>query len=124
IKREFPQQRIVFLFLEPVRRARTFFVPLGHVARNRFAERFRFGAFEGDNFLCHRRYSLDSAAGAASSSSPSPPSSSVKPKSEVTNCLTREALFCFSSCNWLSTVNRANGIASRPVCGLGFPALS
>ena len=99
MKRVLSQKRIVFLFLEPVRRARTFFVPKRHVTRNRFAERFRFGAFESDNFLCHRCYSLDSAAGAASSSSPSPPSSSVRPKSEVTDCRTREALFCFSSCD-------------------------
>src|SRR3989475_2968869 len=124
MKRVLSQKRIVFLFLEPVRRARAFFIPLGHVTRNRFAERFRFGAFESDNFLCHRRYSFDSAAGAASSSSPSPPSSSVKPKSEVTDCRTREALFCFSSCDWHSTVNRANGIASRRACGIGLPDIS
>src|SRR6266446_10306771 len=31
------QKWIVFLFLEPIRRARTFFVPRGHVARRRFA---------------------------------------------------------------------------------------
>src|SRR6266571_4937301 len=96
MKRVLPQKRIVFLFLEPVRRARTFLVSKRHVTRDWFAERFRFGALENDNFLCHRRYSLDSAAGAASSSSPSPPSSSVKPNSEVTDCRTREALFCFT----------------------------
>src|SRR5438132_5691276 len=124
MKRVLSQKRIVFLFLEPVRRARTFLVPRRHVARDRFAERFRFGAFENDNFLCHRCYSLDSAAGAASSSSPSPPSSSVKPKSDVTDCRTREALFCFSSCDWHSTVNRANGIASRRACGIGLPDIS
>src|SRR5438132_8341378 len=99
MKRVLSQKRIVFLFLEPVRRARAFFVPRGHVTRDRFAERFRFGAFEGDNFLRHRRYSLVSAAGAASSSSPSPPSSSVKPKSDVTDWRTRDILFCFSSCD-------------------------
>jgi len=99
MKRVLSQKRIVFLFLEPVRRTRAFFVPHSHVTRNWLAERFRFGAFESDNFLCHRCYSLDSAAGAASSSSPSPPSSSVRPKSEVTDCRTREALFCFSSCD-------------------------
>src|SRR5947209_12386978 len=85
VKRVFSQKRIVFLLFEPVRRARTFFVPLSHVTRDRFTERFRFGAFKGDNFLGHRGYSLVSAAGVASSSSPSPPSSSVKPKSEVTD---------------------------------------
>src|SRR5256885_11240231 len=99
MKRVLAQKRIVFLFLEPVRRARAFLVARGHVTRNRFAERFRFGAFEGDNFLGHRNYSLDSAAGAASSSSPSPPSSSVKPTSEVTDWRTRDILFCFSSCD-------------------------
>src|SRR5207302_8005891 len=124
MKRVLPQKRVVFLFLEPVRRARTFFVSLAHVTRNRFTERFRFGAFENDNFLCHRRYSLVSAAGAASSSSPSPPSSSVKPKSEVTDWRTRDILFCFSSCDWHSTVKRANGIASRRACGIGLPDIS
>src|SRR5438270_12351880 len=125
MKRVFPQERIVFLFLEPVRGARTFLVPGGHVTRNWLAERFRFGALEGDNFLRHFRYSFDSGAGAASSSpSPSPPSSSVKPKSEVTDWRTREALFCFSSCDWHSTVKRANGIASRRACGIGLPDIS
>src|SRR5437879_12924538 len=90
MKRVLSQKRIVFLVLEPVRRARTFLVPKRHVTRNRFAECFRFGAFESDDFLCHRCYSLDSAAGAASSSSPSPPSSSVRPKSEVTDCRSEE----------------------------------
>src|ERR1700693_5384551 len=101
MKRVFPQKWIVFLFLEPVRRARTLFVPRGHVTRSRFAQRFRFGALEGDNFLSHVRYSFDSGAGVASdsSASPSPPSSSVKPKSDVTDCRTRDCLFCFSSCD-------------------------
>src|SRR2546430_9585358 len=90
-----PQKRIVFLFLEPVRRLRALLVSLGHVTRNRFAERFRFGAFEGDNFLGHRRYSFASCAGVASSSpSPSLSSSSVKPKSDVTDWRTRDILFC------------------------------
>src|ERR1700736_5156276 len=94
------QMRVVFLFLESVRRARTFLVPRGRVTRNRFAQRLGFGALEGDNFLRHVRYSFDSCVGAASSSpSPSPPSSSVKPKSEVTDWRVREALFCFSSCD-------------------------
>src|SRR6267378_793150 len=99
MKRVLPQKRIVFLFLEPVRRAWTFLVPKRHITRDRFTERFRFSAFESDNFLCHRLYSLVSAAGAASSFSPSPPSSSVKPKSEVTDWRTRDILFCFSSCD-------------------------
>src|SRR2546421_8866121 len=124
MKRVLSQKRIVFLFLEPVPRARAFLVSLAHVTRNRFAERFRFGAFEGDNFLGHRCYSLVSAAGVASSSSPSPPSSSVKPKSEVTDWRTRDILFCFSSCDWHSTVKRANGIASRRACGIGLPDIS
>src|SRR5438270_4767474 len=81
------QKRIVFLFLEPVRRAGAFLVPRGRVTRNRFAESFCFSALEGDNLLRHVRYSFDSGAGVASdsSASPSPPSSSVKPKSEVTD---------------------------------------
>src|SRR6267143_495579 len=87
MKRVFPQERIVFLFLEPIRRARTFLFPRGHVTRDRFVERFRFGAFAGDNCLGHVRYSFDSGAGVASDSSASPsPSSSVKPKSDVTDC--------------------------------------
>src|SRR5436190_20130900 len=101
MKRVLAQMRVVFLFFEPVWRARTFLVPHGHVTRNRFAERFRFGAFEGDDFLGHVCYSFDSGAGVASDSSASPSfsSSSVKPKSEVTDCRTRDILFCFSSCD-------------------------
>src|SRR5213593_1758557 len=121
------QKRIVFFLLEPVRRARTFLVARGHVTRNRFAEGFGLRALEDDNFLRHRDsgYSLLSAgAGCSSSVSPSPPSSSVKPKSDVTDWRTREALLCFSSCDWHSTVNRANGIASRRACGIGLPDIS
>src|SRR5207237_5578119 len=100
MKRVLAQMRIVFLFLEPVRRLRALLVPRAHVTRDRFAERFRFGALEGDNFLGHVGYSFDSGAGAASDSSASPsPSSSVKPKSEVTDCRTRDCLLCFSSCD-------------------------
>src|SRR2546423_5541102 len=126
MKRVFPQKRIVFLFLEPVWGARTFLVPLAHVTRDRFTERFRFGAFEDDNFLGHFRYSFDSCAGVASVSSPSPSlsSSSVKPKRDVTDWRTRDILFCFSSCDWHSTVKRANGIASRRACGIGLPDIS
>src|SRR5207302_8707039 len=81
MKRVLPQKRVVFLFLEPVRRLRALLVPRAHVTRNRFAERFRFGALEGDNFLGHVGYSFDSGAGVASVSSASPsPSSSVEPK--------------------------------------------
>ena len=47
------QKRIIFLFLEPVRRARAFLVARAHVTRNRFPERLRFRAFESDNFLRH-----------------------------------------------------------------------
>src|SRR5436190_925352 len=101
MKRVLPQMRVVFLFLEPVRGARTFLVPRAHVTRDRFAERFGFGAFEGDNFLRHIRYSFDSGAGVASdsSASPSPPSSSVKPNNDVTDWRTRDCLLCFSSCD-------------------------
>ena len=92
------QKRIVFLLFQTIGRARAFFVPRGRVARDRLAERLGFGAFEGNNFLRHGDYSFASV-GAASSSSASPPSSSVKPKSEVTDWRTREALLCFSSCD-------------------------
>jgi hypothetical protein len=47
------KKRIVFLFLEPVGRARTFLVSRRHVTRDRLAERFRLGAFERNNFLRH-----------------------------------------------------------------------
>src|SRR4030095_11783123 len=96
MKRVLAQKRVVFLFLEPALGARTFLVPRGHVTRDRFAERFRFGAFEGDNFLGHGRYSFDSCAGVVSdsSASPSPPSSSVNPKSEVTDWRGRGCLVC------------------------------
>src|SRR5437764_11283967 len=126
MKRVFPQKRIVFLFFEPVRSARTFLVPLAHVTRNRFAERFRFRAFEGDNFLGHFRYSFDSCAGVASDSSPSPSlsSSSVKPKSEVTDWRVRDTLFCASHLQWQLTVNFPNGPASPRAFGNGLIDLS
>jgi hypothetical protein len=47
------QEGIVFLFLKPIGRARTFLVSRGHVTRRRFAERFRLGAFQSNNFLRH-----------------------------------------------------------------------
>src|SRR5882672_5924604 len=95
-------ERIILFLFEPVRRPRAFFVSRRHVTRNRCAGRFRFGAFERDDFLGHFRYSFVSAT--ASSSSPSRASSSVRPKSEVTDWRTRDALLCFSSCDWHSTV--------------------
>jgi hypothetical protein len=94
------QEWIIFLFLESIGRTRAFLVSGGHVARNRFAKRFRFGAFQCHNFLRHFCYSFASVGATASSSSASPPSSSVSPKSDVTDCRTREALLCFSSCDW------------------------
>src|SRR5207237_5920096 len=124
MKRMLSQKWIVFLFLKPVRCARTFLVSRGHVTRDWFSESFGLGALEGDNFLCHSGYSFVSAAGAASSSSPSPPSSSVKPNKDVTDWRTREALFCFSSCDWHSTVKRANGIASSRARGICLPDIS
>src|SRR6266571_6569165 len=117
------QKWIVLLLFEPVGRARTLLVPRGHVTRDRFVQRFCLGAFESDNFLRHLDSSFVSA-GVAFSSSASPRSSSVKPKSEVTDWRTREALFCFSSWVWHSTVKRANGIASRRACGMRFPDIS
>lgn len=47
------QEWIVFLFLEPIGRARAFLVSRGHVTRRRLAERFRLGAFQSNNFLRH-----------------------------------------------------------------------
>src|SRR5437870_1764253 len=127
------QKRIVFLFLETVWCARAFLVARGHVTRHRFAQRFGLGALENDNFLRHkidnrsrtRSYSLVSAGAACSSSdSVSVASSSVRPNSDVTDWRTREALFCFSSCDWHSTVNRANGIASSRARGIDLPDIS
>src|SRR5438874_3961836 len=117
------EKRIVLLLFEPIRSPRAFLVPRGHVTRDWFAQRFCLGAFESDNFLRHSDYSFVSA-GAASSSSASPRSSSVKPNSEVTDWRTREALFCFSSCDWHWTVKRANGIASSRARGIGLPDIS
>src|SRR5690242_13370836 len=115
-------KRIVFLLLEPLRSPRAFLVARRHITRDRRARRFRFSTLESDDFLRHSNYSLVSTT--VSSSSPSRASSSVNPKSEVTDWRTREALLCFSSCDWHSTVKRANGIASRRACEIGFPDIS
>jgi hypothetical protein len=53
VKRVFSQERIVLFLFQPVRRLRTFLVSRRHVTRDRFAERFRFSAFESDDFLGH-----------------------------------------------------------------------
>src|SRR5215212_8245284 len=116
-------ERVILFFLEPIRRARALLISRAHVARSGHAGGLRFRAFQGDDFLCHN-YSFESSVLLTSSSSPSPPSSSVRPKSEVTDCRTRDALFCFSSCDWHSTVNRANGIASSRACEIGLPDIS
>jgi hypothetical protein len=47
------QEWIVFLFLEPIGRARALLVSRGHVTRRRLAERFRLGAFQSNNLLRH-----------------------------------------------------------------------
>ena len=47
------QKRIVFLFLEAVRRARALLVACAHVTRDRLAERLGFRALERDDFLRH-----------------------------------------------------------------------
>jgi hypothetical protein len=49
----FFQKRIVFLLFQTIGRPRALFVPARHVARGRFTQSFRFGAFQGDNFLWH-----------------------------------------------------------------------
>lgn len=77
------QKGIIFLFFETVWRTRALFVSRAHITRDGLAEAFGFSAFESDDFLRHT-YSF-STAGAASSSVSSGPSSSVKPKSEVTD---------------------------------------
>src|SRR5947208_15466357 len=118
------QKWIVLLFFEPIWRAQTFLVSRGHVTRSRFTERLCFGAFKNDDLLRHSDYSFTSAAGAASSSSASPPSSSVRPQRDVTDCRTRGALFCFSSCHWHSTVKRANRTRSRPSCRIVLPDIA
>ena len=48
------QKRIVFLFLEPVRRLGAFLIARSHVARRGFAQRLRFRAFESNDFLGHK----------------------------------------------------------------------
>jgi len=93
-----PQKRIVFPFLQSVRRAWTFLVAGRHVTRRRFPKCLSLRAFKGNNLLRHDSYSFTSG-GAASSSSDSAPSSSVKPNKEVTDGRTRVALLCFSSCD-------------------------
>ncbi len=47
------QERIVFLLLESIGRARTFLVPRSHVTGDGFAQSFRLGAFQRNNFLRH-----------------------------------------------------------------------
>ena len=115
------QERVVFFLFQPVRRVGTFFIARGGVARWWFAFGFCLGAFQRDNFLWHdgmvwvkwsggrmgecirksTPYSLLSKDGSSSSDSPS---SSERPKSEVTDWRAREPRFCFSSCAWHSTV--------------------
>jgi hypothetical protein len=88
------QERIVFLFLQAAGGVGAFFVTRADVTGDRLTFRLRFRALESDNVPWHDDYSFESVI--VSSSSPSPPSSSVKPKREVTGCRTRKAFFCFS----------------------------
>src|SRR5207248_9641723 len=128
VKGMFFQKRIVFFLLQPVWRPGALLVPARHVARRRFTQRFCLGAFQCDDFLRHnfvvKCYSFSAVGAGCSSSSVSGASSSVKPKSEVTDCRTREALLCFSNCDWHSTVKRANGIASSRARGICLPDIS
>jgi hypothetical protein len=48
-----PQKRIVFPFLQSVRRAWTFLVASRHVTRRRFPKRLSLRAFKGNNLLRH-----------------------------------------------------------------------
>src|SRR5580693_811560 len=98
-----PQERVVFFLFEPSWGVQALFVTGGDIARNRFSLGLGLGAFQ-DNDVSRHNYSLFSEAG--SSSSPSPPSSSVNPKSEVTGCRMRVAFLCFSIVVWHSTVKR------------------
>jgi len=94
MQRAAAQERIVFLFLQAAGRVGAFFVTRADVTGDRFTFRFRLCALESNYVPWHDGYSFESVM--VSSSSPSPPSSSVKPKSEVTGCRTRKAFFCFS----------------------------
>ncbi len=47
------EERIIFFLLQPIRRAQTFFVARGHVARDRRAGSLRLCAFQSDYFLRH-----------------------------------------------------------------------
>ena len=82
MQRTAAQKRIVFLFLKAAGCVGAFLVTRTDVAGNRLAFRFRFRALESNDFPWHDGYSFESVI--VSSSSPSPPSSSVNPKREVT----------------------------------------
>jgi hypothetical protein len=101
MQRVAPEERIVFLLFQATRGIEAFFIARGDIAGDRLAFGSGLGALE-DNDVSGHNYSLLSDAG--SSSSPSPPSSSVSPKSEVTGCRMRVAFFCFSINVWHSTV--------------------
>ena len=108
MKRVTAEERIVFFLLQTSRSVWALFVTGGHVTGSGFAFGFRLSAFESDDVLGHggrglyASYSLVSTVD--SSSSVSLPSSSVRPKSEVTDWRTRVILFCFSRLDWQSTV--------------------
>ena len=89
-----PKKRVIFLLLQAAWRIRAFFVTRRDVTGDRLAFCSCFCAFERNDVPWHDGYSFESVM--VSSSSPSPPSSSVKPKREVTGCRTRKAFFCFS----------------------------
>jgi hypothetical protein len=48
------QERIVFLFLQPIWCAWTFLITGAHIARDRYAERLGFRAFERNYLLRHK----------------------------------------------------------------------
>ena len=48
------QERIIFLFFQPIRRAWTFLVASAHITRHWSSSRLGFCAFEGNNFLRHK----------------------------------------------------------------------
>lgn len=53
-----PQKWVVFFLLQTIRRSWALFIARRHVTRRRLAKRLSFGAFKGNNLLCHKPRSL------------------------------------------------------------------
>src|SRR4029077_12849535 len=80
------QERIIFFLFEAVRSARALLVAGGHVSRRRLSLCPGLRTLQSDDFLCHRD---ESFVVALFSSSSSAPSSSERPKREMTGWRTR-----------------------------------